>query len=141
MIGAGDAAASLISPEQYREFALPYEKIVTEAIHKAKGLVKLHICGNTVKIMGDMIKTGCDLFNVDHSVDFRLAVTLYGKAKKAFKGNLDPVADMLSSTPEECQAKGRACKDQAKGLAYMLSPGCEVPADVSDEIFMAFCNA
>ena len=47
MIGAGDAAASLISPQLYREFGLPYEQRVCEAIHKSGGLVKLHICGNT----------------------------------------------------------------------------------------------
>ena len=33
MIGAGDAAASLVSPAFYREFALPYERRVIEAVH------------------------------------------------------------------------------------------------------------
>ncbi|MCF7848706.1 MAG: hypothetical protein K9M45_07650, partial [Kiritimatiellales bacterium] len=55
MIGAGDAAASLISPAQYREFALPYEQRVIEKIHEAGGLAKLHICGDTTHIINDMI--------------------------------------------------------------------------------------
>jgi hypothetical protein len=29
----------------------------------------------------------------------------------------------------------------ARGLRYMLSPGCEIPAAVTDEVFLAFCRA
>ena len=140
MIGAGDAAASLISPDLYREFALPYEKAVADAVHKANGLVKLHICGNTAGLLNAMTESGCDLFNVDHMVDLADAVKVYTAAGKAFKGNINPVADMLYASPEQCAAKARTCIDTAKGCAYMLSPGCEVPADVSDETFLAFCN-
>jgi len=141
MIGAGDAAASLISPELYREFALPYEKQVADAVHKAGGFIKLHICGNTSAHLPYMPESGCDLFNVDHMVELAEAAEVYGNAGKAFKGNINPVADMLHATPEQCAAKARACIEAAKGRAYMLSPGCEVPAEVSDETFMAFCRA
>lgn len=141
MIGAGDAAASLISPSQYREFALPYEKRITDAIHKAGGLVKLHICGNTTHLLNDVVQCGADLFNVDHLVDFQTACDVYGQHKVCFKGNLNPVADLLQATPEECE---RLCFDRleaAKGLRFMLSAGCEVPADTSDEVFSIFCGA
>lgn len=141
MVGAGDAAASLISPQLYREFALPYEQRVCDAVHKMGGLVKLHICGNTAGLLKYMVLSGSDLYNVDHMVDFHKAMEVYGEAGKAFKGNLDPVADMLYSTPEECQKKAKLLIEQAKGKQYMLSPGCEVPVDVSDEVFMAFCQA
>ncbi|HOF89786.1 MAG TPA: uroporphyrinogen decarboxylase family protein, partial [Armatimonadota bacterium] len=47
MIGAGDAAASLIAAPMYAEFALPYERRVCDALHAAGCLVKLHICGDT----------------------------------------------------------------------------------------------
>ena len=141
MIGAGDAAASLIAPGQYREFALPYEQMVIDAIHAAGGLVKLHICGNTTHLIQDMIRSGADLFNVDHLVDFQTACRLYGQAHLCFKGNLDPVADMMRATPEECRNKCFARLQAAIGLRYMLSPGCEVPAETSDEVFQAFCDA
>lgn len=141
MIGAGDAAASLISPELYRQFALPYEKTVCDAVHSAGGLVKLHICGNTSRLLSLMASSGADLFNVDHLVDLTVAAIVYSNAGKAFKGNLDPVADMLFATPEECAMKARKCVDAAKGLPYMLSAGCEVPAEVTDEVFSAFCSA
>lgn len=141
MVGAGDAAASLISPRLYQEFALPYEQRVCEAVHYAGGLVKLHICGNTSSLMVNMVQSGADLYNVDHLVKFTAAAEVYSKAHKAFKGNIDPVADMLFAMPEECAAKAKQCIEAAKGLQYMLSPGCEVPVDVSDDVFRAFCMA
>jgi len=141
MIGAGDAAASLISPECYREFALPYEQQVCRALHDAGGLVKLHVCGNTSALLPDMARCGADLFNVDHPVDLARAVEIFGGAGKCLKGNLDPVADLLFSTPDRCRRKALACMATARGHGYMLSAGCEVPAGVSDEVFEAFCHA
>lgn len=141
MIGAGDAAASLISPAQYREFALPYEQRVIESIHAVGGLAKLHICGNTTHILNDMVHCGADLFNVDHLVGFGTACDVYHNAGKAFKGNLDPVGDLLHSSPQQCAARCAELLERAKGLQYMLSAGCEIPAAVSDDVFQVFCDA
>jgi MtaA/CmuA family methyltransferase len=141
MLGAGDAAASLISPAQYREFALPYEQRVSEALHEAGALWKLHMCGNTTNLLPDLVRCGADLFNVDHLVPFAKACEVYGGAGKCFKGNLDPVADLLTATPEQCSARARECLAQARGLRYMLSPGCEIPAATPDEVMHAFCAA
>ena len=105
MIGAGDAAASLVSPSMYREFAAPYEKRVFEAIHAHRGLGKLQICGNTTALLADMAHSGADLINVDHLVDFAAACSAYGEAGVCFKGNLDPVRDMLHATPGECERR------------------------------------
>ena len=141
MVGAGDAAASLVSARMYREFALPYEQRVVEAVHQAGGMVKLHICGKTTHLLSDLPRSGADLFNVDHLVRFEDARRAYGAAGKCFKGNLDPVADLLQATPEQCRARARECIRKAEGSRYMLSAGCEIPAAVSDEVFRAFCGA
>ncbi len=140
MIGAGDAAASLISPAMYREFALPGERRVCEAVRAAGGLTKLHICGNTRALLEDMVHSAADLFNVDHMVPLEQACAVYGAAQRAYKGNLDPVVDMLQATPEQCARRSADCLRIAAGTRYMLSPGCEVPAGVSDAVFSAFCN-
>ena len=141
MIGAGDAAASLIAPEQYNEYALPYEQRVVRAIHDAGGLVKLHICGNTTHLLQDIMKCGADLYNVDHLVDFKTACAAYGEKGVCFKGNLNPVADLLQATPEACEQQCFERLKLAKGLRYMLSPGCEIPAETPDDVFRAFCEA
>ncbi len=141
MIGAGDAAASLISPELYREFVLPYEQRVCDAVHADGGLLKLHICGNTTALLPDMVRTGADLFNVDHLVDFTRAVQVYGAAQKCFKGNLNPVADLLQASPQQCRERVLQRLSAARGSRYMLSAGCEVPGETSDAVFRAFCES
>ncbi len=143
MIGAGDAAASLISPAMYRQFALPYEHRVCEAIHEAGSLVKLHVCGNTTKLLQDMAHCGADLFNVDHLVPLHDARDVYAAHNVCFKGNLDPVRHMMRATPEGCfrSAREAIAVGSAAGARYMLSAGCEIPAETSDEVFEAFCKA
>ena len=141
IIGCGDAAASLISRDAYREFALPYEQRVTDAIRKAGGMSKLHICGNTNHILYDMATCGSDLYNIDHMVDFAGAVQVYSDAGKTFKGNVDPVADLLQATPEEAEAAALNCIRIAEGKRYMLSAGCEIPAATKDETYFAFAKS
>ena len=141
MIGAGDAAASLVSQASYRKFALPYERRVADAIHEAGGLVKLHICGNTAHLLNDMVQSGADLFNVDHLVKFESACEVYGRTHKCFKGNLDPVSDLLQSTAQRCADRCSEVLRRADGLRFMLSAGCEIPAAVQDDVFRAFCEA
>ena len=140
LVGAGDAAASLVSPDMYREFALPYEQRVINAIHAKDGIVKLHMCGNTTTLIDDMLRADADLYNIDHSVDFGTAVSKYSAAGKAVKGNLNPVL-LLSMTPDECSAAGKKLIDTAPKTGYMLSAGCEIPPGVSDEVFKAFCDS
>lgn len=140
MIGAGDASASLISPEMYRNFALPYEREVIRRIHDSGGLVKLHVCGNVTDSLPAMTESGADLVNVDHLVDFDYAAEVLGEADICFKGNLHPVDDFLDASPGECRAKALELIRRAGDRKYMLSGGCEIPAGVSDEVFRAFCS-
>jgi len=141
MIGAGDAAASLVSPAMFTEFVAPYERRVCDAIHAAGGLVKLHICGDTRALLSSMLACGADLYNVDHLVPFAQARAAYDGAGRCFKGNLDPVADLLQATPDACRARALRCLADARGARYLLSPGCEVPAATPDAVFTAFCQA
>lgn len=141
MIGAGDAAASLISAPMYAEFALPYERRVCEAVHAAGYTVKLHICGDTRALLPLMATSGADLFNVDHLVPLTDARDVYTTAGKAYKGNLNPVTDIMQATPDACREAAFRCLDTTRGTQYMLSAGCEIPAETPDEVFRAFCEA
>ena len=140
-IGCGDAAASMISAPHFREFALPYERRVTDAIRASGGYSKLHMCGNSSHILEDLASNGADLFNVDHMVDLRRAGEVYSKRGAAFKGNVNPVTDLLSATPEHAYKAAAACVDMSRGKRFMLGAGCEIPAATSDEVFFEFARA
>ena len=65
VIGLGDAAASLVGPQIYEEFVWPYEKKLVDGIHAMGGKVRLHICGNTRRILPGLGKLGCSIVDLD----------------------------------------------------------------------------
>jgi MtaA/CmuA family methyltransferase len=140
-IGCGDAAASMISKAQFQEFALPYERRVTDAIRKSGGYSKLHICGNSSHILGDLATNGADIFNVDHMVDLQKAGEAYFAQGHTVKGNVNPVTDLLSATPEHAFNAAAACVKASRGKKFILGAGCEIPAATPDEVYFAFADA
>ena len=92
-IGIGDAAASLVGPNIYREFVLPCEKKLIEAIHRAGAKTKLHICGNITSLLDDIPLSGTDMADVDWMVNFGKAVESFGSCCTC--GNFDPVKVLL----------------------------------------------
>jgi MtaA/CmuA family methyltransferase len=138
MIGIGDAVASLMSPRLYREFALPYEQRIIDAIHAAGGKVKLHICGNTSRHLPDMAKTGADIIDVDWMVDMGEAVRTC--AGRSANGNYDPVGVLYQGTPQDVAAAVRHCLAVADDRS-MISAGCEAPVDTPHENLLAHYEA
>ena len=125
IVGIGDAAASLVSPESYREFILPHEQRIISAFHAAGAKVKLHICGDITHLLPDIGRTGADIIDVDWMVDLRRALAAWPPGTIA-NGNFDPVAVMLQGTPDEVKAATRRNLAEG-GERCCISPGCEVP--------------
>ena len=127
LIGIGDAAASLVGPKFYDEFVWPYEKKLIEALHAAGIRTRLHICGNTRRILGDMGRLGCDFVDVDSLAPLTEARKEMGPAQ-VLLGNLDPVRDLCNGTPQTVSSIVAACHREA-GPRYIVGAGCEVPRD------------
>jgi MtaA/CmuA family methyltransferase len=125
IIGLGDAIASLVSPAMYREFALPYEQRIFQAVHQAEAIGRLHICGNTARILADMLDSGADIIDIDWMVDIEKAAQVFGE-RAALCGNFDPVAVMLQGTPRQVQQAVRYCLAHG-GPRYFSAAGCEIP--------------
>jgi MtaA/CmuA family methyltransferase len=125
LIGIGDPAASLVGPRLYTEFVLPAERRLIDAIHAFGVPVRLHICGNTKRIVDGMGQTGADIIDLDYP-------TPLGHARRAMRatqvllGNIDPVRTLYNGTPESIEAALEECFAQA-GAAYICGAGCEVP--------------
>jgi uroporphyrinogen decarboxylase len=139
------AAGDLVSPKHFKEFALPYLKNLTETYSKLGVKTILHICGDTSDRLEIMPESGADLFSLDHRVDLAFAVEKL-KGKICMGGNLDPVTVLHDATPESVydQAKKAietAGKQYFEGGAYVLMPGCDIPATVPYENIKAFTQA
>ncbi|OQA40033.1 MAG: Uroporphyrinogen decarboxylase [Chloroflexi bacterium ADurb.Bin325] len=131
IIGLGDAIASQISPRLYRQFALPYEQRIFAAVHEMGALARLHICGNTTRILADMVESGADIIDVDWMVDMGQAAAAFG-GRAAACGNQDPVAVMLDATAAEVAAEVHACL-AAGGPRCFSAAGCEIPDGTPEE--------
>lgn len=135
LIGVGDSAASLVGPAIYREFVWPYEKQLVDALHDAGAKVRLHICGNTRRILEDIGRLGCDIVDIDSAVSLPEAREKIGP-KSLLLGNMDPVRELRGGSPDTITASLTECHRQA-GSRYIVAAGCEVPRDTPTENIIA----
>ena len=137
VIGVGDAAASLVGPDIYNELVWPYEKKLVDGIHALGGKVRLHICGNTRRILEGMGKLGCDIVDLDSMAPIAEARQKMGH-NMILLGNLNPVAVLRNGDPAGVTAAIAECHRQA-GAPFIVGAGCEVPRDTPPENLHALC--
>jgi len=107
--GGGAASSTLISPAMHKEFCLPYDRPMHDALHDLGFTVVYHTCGGTKGIEELIVANGCDASET-------LAPTTIGgnqepwefKAKVggrlALIGGLDQFHVLTAGTPEEIRA-------------------------------------
>ena len=125
LIGIGDAAASLVGPQIYAQFVQPFEQRMVYAIHRLGAGVRLHICGNTRRIVGGMAALGAEIVDLDFLTPLDEARAGMGP-HQVLLGNIAPVRDLCNGTPESVYACMAQCHRQA-GPRYIVGAGCEVP--------------
>lgn len=122
----GDATASLISPDDYTRFVLPYQERAVDALKDRNCDLWIHICGKTDHLLHLLRELPIQGFEVDSKVEMARARQLLGD-RIALKGNLDTTF-LLQSSPEEItRACRRILKDGGFKTGVILSPGCGVP--------------
>lgn len=137
LIGVGDAAASLVGPQIYEEFVWPYEKQLIDGIHQLGARARLHICGNTRRILAGMGRLGADIVDLDYPSPMAEGRAAMGPSQ-VLLGNVNPVKVLRDSTPEAVTAAVTACHREA-GPRFIVGAGCEVPRDTSHDNLRALC--
>jgi len=137
-IGIGDAIASQLPPEVYRDLIYPFQKQLFDAVHAEGALVKLHICGDITHLLPHIAELPIDILDLDHMIDPETARRIIGP-KVAIAGRLDPVADILHGTPETIR---QGVFDSAKrlGLPHLVMAGCEIPPGTPPANLKALCR-
>ena len=135
MVSNGDSPAGpeLISPEMFREYALPYEKLLVDAAHN-QGLPYVnHICGNTDMILEDMLETGTDGLELDYKTDIHKIYTAIGD-KKLFIGNIDPSGVLALGSRQLVKQKTQELLEIYKDSPRLvINAGCAIPPDTPSE--------
>ncbi len=131
MIGIGDAAASLVGPAIYVERIWPRERRLVEAIQATGAMVRLHICGDTRRLVRDMARLGADIVDIDTPVPMAMARAEAGP-DQVLLGNVAPVAGLLNGSPTGVRADVAACH-AAAGPRHVVGAGCEIPRGTPNE--------
>jgi hypothetical protein len=124
-------AAPFVSREMYREFVIPYERRVNEAIKAVDGVVYTHTCGNIGDRLDLVIETGTmglDTLDPPPLGDGDLAVAKRNCGSRLFfKGNLNPVALLNYVTEKEVIVEATEKIGIGKpGAGYILGTSCSV---------------
>lgn len=127
IIGIGDAAASLVGPQIYNEFVWPFEKKMIDGVHALGAKARLHICGNTRRILAGMGRLGADIVDLDYLSPIDEGRKAMGKSQ-VLLGNIDPVRVLREGTPEQVRDAIEECHLHA-GSRYIAGAGCEVVRD------------
>ena len=131
MVGIGDAAASLLSPNFYSAFVCPRQKRMVDAIRAEGAIARLHICGDTRHILEAMGRVGADIVDLDWLSPLDEARRKMGP-RQVLLGNIDPVRTLRNGTPESVYAAVGECHRQA-GTRFIVGAGCEVVRDTPEE--------
>lgn len=133
LISSAFAGAGFISPQQYSEFVLPFERMLVEGIKTEYDLpIYTHTCGSIGDRLELMLATGTD--GIDTLDPPPLGNVELADAKRRIgdklflKGNIDPVNVILLGTPERVYDEARRCINVASpGGGYILSSACSIP--------------
>lgn len=120
----------------YRQFALPYEQRIFAAIREAGAVGRLHICGNTSRIIADMATSGARIVDLDWMVDWGQAVQTLAARGVAACGNFDPVKVVLQGTPDEVRQAVVGCVAAGNATSFIMA-GCEIPDGTPAENLLA----
>ena len=141
-IGLGEAVAScnVISPKIYRDFVKPYHTDMNNYFRERKVYLSLHICGYIDPIIEDVISTGIGMLSIDAPTSLRKMVELSQK-RVVIMGNV-PTMLFSQGTPEEMEAAVKGCiETAAKGGAFLLSSGCDIPTNSKAELVHSYMKA
>jgi len=136
-IGDPVASGSMISPEMFHEFDLPYLAQLVRSVHEQGVKVGLHICGETRSLLKDMLATQADFLSIDE-MDLRQARGLVGD-NAVLMGNVSTRL-LLEGKPEQVSAAATECLARG-GPSLILSSSCDVPAEAPKENVKALVEA
>jgi len=97
---------------------------LTSAIRAMGARSRLHICGNTRRIVADMGRAGADMIDLDYFTSVAEARAAC-QAGQPLAGNLDPVRALRDGTPESVAGAVERCWKEA-GSAFIVAAGCEI---------------
>jgi uroporphyrinogen decarboxylase len=118
------ASTELLSPQEYRDFALgPTKGIIKYVQELGVQHVPLIIGGNTTPMLDAYLETGASNILCDAKANLKQFLDACSKARRAFRRNLDTV-DFLEVTAEEVTQRAVKTLEESNGYpGFILGTG------------------
>ena len=133
------ASATVISPEFFKEFAVPYLKRLNRKLNTIGTLI--HICGYTQPIIEQWIKIPKTFIISVDNVDLAQTMETIGNKFTIVAGNISTTT-LLRGSPQQIEmiTKDIISKAAVKGK-FAVCPGCDLAPGTPEENIFAFINA
>jgi uroporphyrinogen decarboxylase len=142
----GDLAFSqttIMSPDQYEEFILPYHREITARVHDRGKLVFKHSDGNMWPIMDGIVEAGFDGFHPvqPQCMDIGEVKDRYGD-RLCILGNIDCMHLLPFGTEEEVERSVKeTIEAAAPGGGYVIASSNSIHPGVKPENYIAMVRA
>jgi uroporphyrinogen decarboxylase len=136
----GDSTASLVSPDHYKRFVLPYQQKAVDSLAGKNCDVWIHICGDTKHLLKYLRGLNIQGFEVDAKVELTTARKLLGSTI-ALKGNLDTTFLLMESEAAVYRATMDLLRRGQFKTGLVMSPGCGVARMTPGENLLAMVRA
>ena len=135
-----EPASGMLSPDMCEEFSTPFVKEIIDAVADENFVFCYHNCGNNTIGMSETIASlGADMYHFGNAIDLSEMIPLM-PADSVVMGNVDPVL-FKTSTPEVIEKVTREVFEKcSKFDNFMLSSGCDIPAEAKWENLDAYFN-
>lgn len=132
-----EPAAGLLSPDLCEEFSNVYVKRIIEEVSDDDFVFIYHNCGNTIPLAKSIGSLGADAYHFGNAIELSEIIPLM-PSNVVVMGNLNPVM-FKTDSPESIKAEAsRILEACSKFPNFMLSSGCDIPADSSWENLDAY---
>ncbi len=135
-----EPAAGLLSPDLCERFSSRFVKKIFDAVNDKDFVITYHNCGNTIPLLEKISMVDADIYHFGNAVDMAEVLEKFPK-DKVVMGNINPV-DFRTGSPKSIEEETtQLLKKCSKFDNFVISSGCDIPADSKWENIDAYFNA
>ena len=136
-----EPTAGLLSPPALSRCSTPWVRQIVQALEDDHFEVVLHNCGARVVHLKPMLASGVSIVHCGKPMEIPVAFNEMPE-EVVLCGNLDPADVFVRSRPEEVSRQTEQLLASTAGRSgFVVSSGCDIPADAPMENIKAFFDA
>jgi len=139
--GDCNGSGHLISPDNYRQFAMEPARRVSDAYKEAGGVVIYHASEELPAMVDIQAGLGFSVLSIGPGLDVEAARKTIGD-RVCLSGNVDPLGILARGTPDDVRAEvQRIVNNVSRHGGHLMNSGEMVPRETPEENVHAFVEA